>query len=401
MKDGYPLFLWRHRGELGFGFILMALSSFGQTFYISLFGADIRAAYGLSDGGLGTAYAVATTASAVSINWVGRWIDRVPVARYTLATALVLAMACVTMAMGTHLAVLVGAFYLLRLGGQGLMVHISQTTTARAFPGRSGQALGFTGLGMALGEALMPPLAVSAIAAFGWRAIWGAGAAAVLLGTALALRCRGRQHNALRTGPGTATVLPATEIPFWRDRLMVLSIPAVLASPFISTGFFFHQARLADEKHWALGWVAAWFVAYAAARATSMVAIGPVIDRLGAVRTLPWQLLPLGVAMVALVVSDSPWSVPFYLLPVGMAAGIANTLLTALWMELYGPGRLAAVRSWITAASVLASGLSPTLFGWLVDLGVPLWEQAAGCLAYIVLAAWLASRIARPRPKVG
>jgi hypothetical protein len=32
--------------------------------------------------------------------------------------------------------------------------------------------------------------------------------------------------------------------------------------PFITTGFFFHQARLAQEKGWELSWVAVWFIAW-------------------------------------------------------------------------------------------------------------------------------------------
>jgi hypothetical protein len=38
---------------------------------------------------------------------------------------------------------------------------------------------------------------------------------------------------------------------------------------------------------------------------------------------------------------------------------------------------------------------APTQFGGLIDLGVPLWKQAAGCLAYVVVAAARASRVAR------
>ena len=67
----------------------------------------------------------------------------------------------------------------------------------------------------------------------------------------------------------------------------MLALPIVLASPFIPTGFFFHQARLAEEKGWALSWVAAWFVAYALTQAVSLLSFGPVINRLASRRLLP------------------------------------------------------------------------------------------------------------------
>jgi hypothetical protein len=57
---GYATFLGLHARHLVFGVLLMALSSFGQTFFIALFGAQIRVAYALSDGALGAVYAAGT-----------------------------------------------------------------------------------------------------------------------------------------------------------------------------------------------------------------------------------------------------------------------------------------------------------------------------------------------------
>jgi len=65
-------FALRHRRGLTFGALLMALSSFGQTYYVSLFGADFRAAFHLSDGTLGAAYAAGTVCSALTLTWAGR-----------------------------------------------------------------------------------------------------------------------------------------------------------------------------------------------------------------------------------------------------------------------------------------------------------------------------------------
>lgn len=96
----------------------MALSSFGQTFYISLFGEHLRTDFHLSNGGLGSAYAVATVTNAFTLTWVGRWIDRTSVERYTLSVSVLLAGACVLMALSQNVVMLVVALYLLRLGGQ-------------------------------------------------------------------------------------------------------------------------------------------------------------------------------------------------------------------------------------------------------------------------------------------
>lgn len=79
----YLLFLRNNWRFVGFGFVLSLSSSFGQTFYIALSGADIRAEFGLTHGGFGSWFAVATIASAASLVWLGRVIDRIDLRLYT------------------------------------------------------------------------------------------------------------------------------------------------------------------------------------------------------------------------------------------------------------------------------------------------------------------------------
>ena len=45
------------------GFLLTFFSAFGQTFFISIWGSEIRDTYGLTHGGFGGIYMVATLAS--------------------------------------------------------------------------------------------------------------------------------------------------------------------------------------------------------------------------------------------------------------------------------------------------------------------------------------------------
>src|SRR5215213_3243046 len=74
---------WR---VIGLGFALTFLSSFGQTFFISLSGPDIRAAFGLTHGGFGLVYSIATLVSGILMIWIGGVIDRVSIRLYaTLA----------------------------------------------------------------------------------------------------------------------------------------------------------------------------------------------------------------------------------------------------------------------------------------------------------------------------
>ena len=61
-------------------------SSLGQTFFISLFSAEIRADLGLSHGAFGSYYALATTLSALTLFWLGKLADTISVPRLSVMT---------------------------------------------------------------------------------------------------------------------------------------------------------------------------------------------------------------------------------------------------------------------------------------------------------------------------
>ncbi len=386
-------FMYQHGSHLAFGAILMAMSSFGQTYFVSLYGQDLRQAFGLSDGGLGGLYAAGTVMSAVTLTWAGRMIDYTTTRRFTLAVTLLLVTACLLVSGAQAAWMLCAGFYLLRLGGQGLMVHTALTATARQFPLDAGKALGAIALGLSLAQALFPLAAVQINYLTGWRIAWLINAAVLFAGVALAVSCLPHAaEKPLRTfrKRGAEKVREAS---VWKNRNLLLALPAVLASPFITTGFFFHQARLAEEKGWALSWVAGWFIAYAITQAVSLLSFGPLIDRLTPRRLLPWFLLPQGAGMLALWLSSSQWVTPFYLIVTGVSSAIASTLATALWVQLFGSAQLAKVRSAVEAGTVLASGASPVIMGVLIDHNVTLRIQAMICLVFILAASLVATRV--------
>ena len=53
----------------------------------------------------------------------------------------------------------------------------------------------------------------------------------------------------------------------------------------------------------------------------------------------------------------------------GLNIGISAPFLGALWAELYGVESLGAVRAVLHASMVLATALSPLIFGYLIDWG--------------------------------
>ena len=165
-------FARRNARPLLFGALHSFYSSPGQTYVIGLFVAAIGVTLGMGPAEIGGLYLAATLASAATLVLVGHYIDRVRLVHFSAAVVLGLAFACFVMALVSGPLMLFVAFYLLRLTGQGLMIHVEATATARTFDTERGRALGITALGVPLAIVVFPPLVIANIAAIGWRATY-------------------------------------------------------------------------------------------------------------------------------------------------------------------------------------------------------------------------------------
>lgn len=257
-----------------------------------------------------------------------------------------MALACLLFSASPNVATLGVSFYLLRLTGQGLLVHTAYTAMARALPADRGKGIGIAALGLPLGEATLPWLAVQGIWEIGWRPLWAANAAVVLLGAAVALMLA--IPTPAHSGSDGPTAVAPERLPWstlWRDPRFALSVPLLMCSPFITTGFIFHQVRLAREKGWPVDAIAVGLVAYAVARAASLLLLGPLVDRLSAVRLLPWLAVPLLFSLLLLATFDHSATVAAYLLLFGLSAAVSGMLGTALWADAYFGDRDRSFRS--------------------------------------------------------
>ena len=88
---------------LAYGLLLTFSSAFGQTFFISLFSGEIRAAFAISNGEFGAIYSAGTLASAALLSWSGHWIDRIDLRRWTVMVIILSTVACVAMALAQDL----------------------------------------------------------------------------------------------------------------------------------------------------------------------------------------------------------------------------------------------------------------------------------------------------------
>jgi MFS family permease len=388
---------------LAFGFLLSFGSSFGQTFFISLFAGDIRAAFDLSNGEFGAVYSVGTLASAAALVWTGHWIDRIDLRHWALVLITALAGACLVMGLSQNVVVLAVAVFLLRQTGQGLMTHTAMTSQARYYDRARGRAVATAGFGFPLGEALFPVVAVAIAAAVGWRQSWFLFAAIIVIAilplSLWLLRGHGGRHQRYLAGlqmPPSATETQPVPVRHWnrreviRDNRFYMLLPVVLAPSFIVTGIFFHQVHLAETKGWGMGVWATTYTAYAAASVLSGFAFGVVVDRVGAVRTLPWLLPPLALACLFLGLTGHILAAWGFMICGGVSAGMMATFVGAFWAEVYGTRHLGAIRALTTALMVLSTALSPVIMGVLLDGGATMEALTLASAAYCLLATGVA-----------
>ncbi|MCA1788383.1 MAG: MFS transporter [Thioalkalivibrio sp.] len=380
---------WRF---LGAGFLLVAFSAVGQTFVLSLFGGEWREAFELSHGQLGLAYSAATLASAVLLISAGRLVDHLPLRGMVTFVLIGAAVGSAVLAFAPGVLGLVIGFFLLRFFGQGLMTHTAQTAVARSFARHRGKAVSVVVAGLPVAEATAPILVVAAAASIGWRSTWGLIALVLLALTVLVLvllRVPSPEHMAA-TAREDGDRIHWTRGQVLRDLRFYLILPALMGAPLIVTAVFFHQVPLAEAKGWSLPWLASSFIAFAAAHLVSLFFAGPLVDRFGSHRLLPWHLAPLLLALLALNQAEGLWLAPFYLGLAGLGMGVANTLMGVIWAELYGTTHLGAIRAVAQAAMIFSTAAAPVTVGLLLDVQWSMEAVALLLAAYVVVASVLA-----------
>ena len=390
----YLGFLRANRRWLAGGFLLTLSSSFGQTFFISLFGGDIRSEFALSHGDFGTLYAIATLAAAFTIIWLGKLADHVRIAPLSIATLAGLALACMGMGAVETLWMLVLVLFGLRLFGQGMLSHIPLTAMGRWFSAQRGRAVSIATLGFPFGEAVAPILAVTLSAVIGWRETWFVCAGILLVAFAPLIWSLFSVRRVKSGVPAEAilTDLETSQVSWTRaemlkDPIFYALLPGLLAPAFIITGVFFHQVHLVEGKGWSLGLFAGAYPLFAAMSVFTGLGAGIAIDKWSASGLLPFYLLPMAAGLLILALFDVPLAGYSFMALAGFSVGISATILGAIWAEVYGTVHLGAIRAMGASLMAFSTALSPGLMGWLIDRGVSLETQFSWMAIYIVVVS--------------
>ena len=388
---GYLRFLIDNRLFLLAGFILSFTSSYGQTFFISLFAGDIMREFELTDGEWGGLYTLATTMSAVTMVWAGVLTDRYRVRLLSFGVMVLLAVSCFAMALIQTWGLLILVIYGLRLFGQGMMSEVAYVAMARWFVAARGRAISIASMGFATGQAILPIIFVALLLIFDWRSLWII-AAILILVTIPAIQSLLRKERTPQSLAQQDKSL-GMQARNWsrsemlRHPLFYLMVPLMLGPPSWGTALFFQQVHLTEVKGWSLAAFVSLMPIFTLAMIASTFAAGWAVDRFGAKWVVPFQLFPFAFAFIMLAYADTIFDAGVALLIFGVGQGMHGTAITAFWAVFYGTQHLGAIKAAAAALMVFGSAIGPGITGALIDFGVDFPQQMVPIGLYFFAAA--------------
>jgi len=387
-------FLKRYPDYLLFGVLTAMFSGPGQTFLVSIFLPHLQQEFNLSHSEISYLYSGATLASALSLPWLGKVLDRAHLTRFTLMAGSLLALGCMILGFASNLFMVFVGFFLIRNQGQGVLSLTSSTTMVRMFGKMRGKALGIANVGYPLSEALFPLGVVFWIERYGWRSGW------IMLSFIILLIFLPVILVLLKSYPEKAKQIhkeneilyekEATESPsrlrhyslkeVLGDPRFYLLLPALLIPPFYLTALFLHQIELITLKSWDPRLIAIGFSIFAIFRFPVSIIVGPLIDKYTARTLFPWALVPMVFGLLSFWVgTNSFWIVPYFAL-CGISMGLGMTISGALWAEMYGTRYLGSIRGFMYSAMVFSTAVAPTVLGVLLD-----WNTSLGMIFGVII----------------
>lgn len=386
-------FLKKNAPWLAAGGLLTFGSSFGQTYFISIYAGEIRGTFGLSHSAWGGIYAMGTSASAVLMLLVGGLADRFRTRTLAIFVITGLALMCLSMSVITAVWMLPIVIFGLRFCGQGMMSHLAAVSVGRWFAAARGKAISFVHMGFAIGEALLPLTFVMIMGSIGWRYSWMIAAGVVLLFVPIIMLLLRTE----RSPRGIAEADNSTGMlgKHW-TRSMALKhwvfwacLPGLLTQSVFGTAFFFQQVHMTDLKGWPLADFVSLMPLYTVTALFSLFAGGWLVDKFGAGRVLPFYLLPMATGYVIVSYSLTLTGAAIGLFFIGIMHGLSGATIGAFWPEYFGTKYLGSIRAVAMAVMVFASAVGPALTGHLIDAGVNYELQLLGMAAYAVCASIL------------
>ncbi len=360
-----------------YGFLMSFWSSFGQTFFISLFSNEIRSELVLTHGDFGTYYAIATLTSALILFWLGKFTDNVSVPWLSLLTLFGVSLSAFYFSTVNSVLTLTLGFLFLRLSGQGMMYMVYSTAITRRYNKIRGRALAISGFGMNMAEATFPILVIFALGLFSWRSIWvGLSLVAFFsFGPFVYWLTKNKpplldKNNSSKNSVNFISSVSINRNGVMKDSVFWLVIIWLTIIPaFTVTGLFFHQIYISELKGIPLLiWSSNYFY-YAVAAIFGAFLSGYLVDKFGAHMIASITQLPMLLACLILWFFSSNFFLAIFFVLFGLGSGMLQPMINSLLAERYGTKWLGEIKSLAMPLNVISSAFSPILMGFMIDAG--------------------------------
>ena len=366
-----------------YGFLIIFFASYGQTFFIALFNDDIKNLYSLTDGQFGLVYALSTTLSSLLLINFAKLIDFIDLRIYSFLVTLGLFIPCLAIYfLPPSVIYLFFIIFALRFFGQGAMNHAGITTMTRYFGKDRGKAISIGNLGGMIGVMFLPFLVVYLNNYFNFKEIWLLCSLSLLI--FLPVLYFTLNNQSLRQEKFKESINKDSKkwktIDVIKNKKFLAYLPITTAFSFIGTGLMFHQIFIFTQKGWTIEMLGTGFIFLGGFSIFGLLLGGPLIDLLNPKKAILFILFPIFFGLLILIWLDSYFFLVLYMSLYGFNLGTTAPFIGSLWAELFGLESLGTVKALFHAIGVLASALSPVIFGYIID-----WGFGIGLISFVSL----------------
>lgn len=358
----------------------------GQTFLISLFVTPIFKEIGISNSLFAGIYSIATMSAALFLNPAGRIIDKYPIKKIILVNSILMALGCTLLALSNGIAMLLTAFFLLRLFGQGVYGLTGSTLIAKKFDRNRGTAMGIMTLGFPLSEAIFPTIAITLLSLFGWRAtyiIFAIGTILIKLPTQEFLlkashlkegeflpgeKLTPEEHNKYRSKMNREKDYTLKDV--LKDVRFYLILIASCVPPVVMTALLFHQGSVFAGNNWPIALAATGLSLYAFFKALTSVTTGPIVDKFGPFTPFFMLIFMIGLGTLITAIGGPNWFIFVYFGLMGAALGISSPAVNVVYANLYGVTHIGSIKGFVQTFRNGLTALGPLPIAMALDMGV-------------------------------
>lgn len=266
------------------------------------------------------------------------------------------------------------------LAGIGYSTHdvVTLSTIARWFVRRRGTMTGIAKVGTGVGQLLVPVLAASLIAAYGWRSavfIIGAGAMLSIIVAAQLMRrdprgvgqhpdgmaIEGGELPAASLEAGLTLARAAGTQQFWILCAVQLAVYFCLMTVMI------HLVSHATDRGVAPAVAATLLSTIGAVSIAGRLTIGTLIDRLGGRRSLMICFMVLMASLIVLQLAQTTWMLFLFAAVYGFAHGGFFTVTSPTLAEFFGTGSHGVIFGMVLFSGTIGGATGPLLAGSLFD----------------------------------